>query len=106
MEEKEAFDALKYFMFEMGGREYYKPDMSGLQLKLYQLNRLIYDQDPDIHLLLYHNDVLPTLYAAPWFLTMFAAQFPIGFSARVMGRQELKVKKSVTLYFLILIFLL
>lgn len=35
--------------------------------------------------MLYHNDVLPSLYAAPWFLTMFASQFPVGFAVRVLG---------------------
>jgi len=29
-------------------------------------------------------DVTPTLYAAPWFLTLYASQYPIGFVSRVM----------------------
>ncbi|ODM87530.1 TBC1 domain family member 1 [Orchesella cincta] len=83
-EEEDAFSVLNYMMFNLGAREHYKPDMLGLQVKLYQLTRLIHDQDPDIQLLLYHNDVLPSLYAAPWFLTMFASQFPVGFAVRVL----------------------
>ncbi|CAL8078715.1 unnamed protein product [Orchesella dallaii] len=83
-EEEDAFSVLKYMMFDLGAREHYKPDMLGLQVKLYQLTRLIHDQDPDIQLLLYHNDVLPSLYAAPWFLTMFASQFQVGFAVRVL----------------------
>jgi hypothetical protein len=85
LEEEEAFSVLKFIMFDLGAREHYKPDMHELQVKLYQLTRLIHDQDPDLLLLLNHYDVLPSLYAAPWFLTLFASQFPIGFAVRVLG---------------------
>lgn len=84
LEEEEAFAALKYLMYDLNGRELYKADMCGLQVKMYQLTRLIHDQDSDIQLLLDYNDVLPTLYAAPWFLTIFSSQFPIGFAVRIL----------------------
>jgi hypothetical protein len=32
------------------------------------------------------HEVAPTLYAAPWILTLFASQFPLGFVTRVFGK--------------------
>ena len=52
---------------------------------LYQLSRLLYDLNPNLYYLLKENDVTPFYYAAPWFLTLFASQFPIAFCARVLG---------------------
>jgi len=52
---------------------------------MYQLSRLLHDHHKDIYDHFEMNEVAPTLYAAPWFLTVFASQFPIGFVARVFG---------------------
>ncbi|KAF2898747.1 hypothetical protein ILUMI_07429 [Ignelater luminosus] len=83
MEESQAFALLRHLMFRRGLRKQYLPDMVGLQIKLYQLSRLLHDQLPDLynHFDLY--EVAPTLYAAPWLLTLFASQFPLGFVTRV-----------------------
>jgi Rab-GTPase-TBC domain len=59
--------------------------MAGLQIKLYQLSRLLHDQLPDLYNHLDYFEVAPTLYAAPWLLTLFASQFPLGFVTRVFG---------------------
>lgn len=72
-------------MFRRGLRIQYLPDMIGLQIKLYQLSRLIHDQLPDLYEHFDVYDVTPTLYAAPWLLTLFASQFPLGFVTRVFG---------------------
>lgn len=61
----------------------YLPDMKQFQLQLYQLSRLLKDTSPDLYEWLDKNDVSPTLYAAPWILTVFSSQFPLGFVARV-----------------------
>ena len=55
---------------------------------LYQLSRLLYDLNPNLYYLLKENDVTPFYYAAPWFLTLFASQFPIAFCARVLGKNR------------------
>ena len=55
------------------------------QMKLYQLSRLLYEINPNLYYLLKENEVTPFFYAAPWFLTLFASQFPIAFCARVLG---------------------
>jgi len=56
------------------------------QVQMYQLSRLLHDHHKDLYDHFEMNDVAPTLYAAPWFLTVFASQFPIGFVARVFGK--------------------
>ena len=52
---------------------------------MYQLSRLLHDFHRDLDEHLQRHDIGPTLYAAPWFLTIFASQFPLGFVARVFG---------------------
>lgn len=70
-------------MFSRNMRTKYLPDMKKFQLQLYQLSRLVKDHLPDLYVWLDQNDVSPTLYAAPWILTVFSSQFPLGFVARV-----------------------
>lgn len=83
MEESQAFFLLRHLMFRRGLRNQYLPDMIGLQIKLYQLSRLVRDQLPDLYQHFDLYEVAPTLYAAPWLLTLFASQFPLGFVTRV-----------------------
>ncbi|XP_031331807.1 TBC1 domain family member 1 isoform X1 [Photinus pyralis] len=83
MEESQAFFLLRHLMFRRGLRNQYLPDMIGLQVKLYQLSRLVRDQLPDLYQHFDFYEVAPTLYAAPWLLTLFASQFPLGFVTRV-----------------------
>ncbi|XP_026734392.1 TBC1 domain family member 4 isoform X2 [Trichoplusia ni] len=83
MEEAEAFVLLRHLMFRRGLRKQYLPDMSALQVQLYQLSRLLRDHEPDLHEKLEALDISPALYAAPWMLTLFTSQFPLGFVVRV-----------------------
>ncbi|XP_055981526.1 TBC1 domain family member 1 isoform X3 [Sorex fumeus] len=83
MGEEEAFHMLKFLMFDMGLRKQYRPDMIILQIQMYQLSRLLHDYHRDLHGHLEEQEIGPSLYAAPWFLTVFASQFPLGFVARV-----------------------
>ncbi|XP_054715588.1 TBC1 domain family member 1-like [Uloborus diversus] len=84
MDEEKSFQAMKHVMFTLGLRNQYKSDMAALQVQMYQLSRLIQTTVPEIHELFDKLDVSPTLYAAPWFLTIFASHFPIGFVARLL----------------------
>uniref|UniRef100_UPI0035901CD4 TBC1 domain family member 1-like isoform X1 n=1 Tax=Myxine glutinosa TaxID=7769 RepID=UPI0035901CD4 len=81
--EEEAFELLKFLMYELGLRRQYRPDMAPLQVQMYQLSRLLHDQHRDLHDHLEALDIGPSLYAAPWFLTLFSSQFPLGFVARI-----------------------
>ncbi|XP_045139965.1 TBC1 domain family member 1 isoform X4 [Echinops telfairi] len=83
MSEEEAFRMLKFLMFDVGLRKQYRPDMIILQIQMYQLSRLLHDYHRDLHTHLEEQEIGPSLYAAPWFLTVFASQFPLGFVARV-----------------------
>ncbi|XP_052749012.1 TBC1 domain family member 4 isoform X2 [Galleria mellonella] len=82
-EEAEAFGLLRHLMFRRGLRKQYLPDMSALQVQLYQLSRLLRDHEPELHAKLESLDISPALYAAPWMLTLFTSQFPLGFVVRV-----------------------
>ncbi|XP_078072041.1 TBC1 domain family member 1 isoform X6 [Mustelus asterias] len=83
MSEEDAFHTLKFLMYDMGLRRQYRPDMIILQIQMYQLSRLLHDYHRDLYCHFEENEISPSLYAAPWFLTVFASQFPLGFVARV-----------------------
>ncbi|XP_012578769.1 PREDICTED: TBC1 domain family member 4 [Condylura cristata] len=83
MSEEQAFEMLKFLMYDLGFRKQYRPDMMSLQIQMYQLSRLLHDYHRDLYNHLEEHEISPSLYAAPWFLTLFASQFPLGFVARV-----------------------
>ncbi|XP_072352662.1 TBC1 domain family member 1 isoform X5 [Scyliorhinus torazame] len=83
MSEEDAFHMLKFLMYDVGLRKQYRPDMIILQIQMYQLSRLLHDYHRDLYCHFEENEISPSLYAAPWFLTVFASQFPLGFVARV-----------------------
>ncbi|XP_058240661.1 TBC1 domain family member 1 isoform X2 [Hemibagrus wyckioides] len=83
MSEEEAFNMLKFLMYDMGLRKQYRPDMIILQIQMYQLSRLLHDYHRELYGHLEQHEIGPSLYAAPWFLTAFASHFPLGFVARV-----------------------
>lgn len=65
---------------------------------MYQLTRLIHDFERDLFDHLEFHDVSATLYAAPWFLTLFASQFSIGFVSRLFGNiQQMKRNMKIVL---------
>uniref|UniRef100_A0A182PK47 Rab-GAP TBC domain-containing protein n=1 Tax=Anopheles epiroticus TaxID=199890 RepID=A0A182PK47_9DIPT len=83
LEEADAFEMLKHLMFRRQMRAKYLPNMSQFQLQLYQLERLLKDHIPELFEWFDRHDIAPTLYAAPWILTVFSSHFPLGFVVRV-----------------------
>ncbi|XP_046700602.1 TBC1 domain family member 4 isoform X2 [Silurus meridionalis] len=83
MSEEQAFDTLKFLMYDLGFRRQYRPDMISLQIQMYQLSRLLHDYHRGLYSHLEEHEISPSLYAAPWFLTLFASQFPLGFVSRI-----------------------
>jgi hypothetical protein len=79
--EADAYAALSLLMRQRGLRELYLPDMSLLQIRLWQLSRLL---PPRLSAHLEAHAALPVLYASSWLLTCFAADFPLHFAARVV----------------------
>ena len=51
---------------------------------MYQLSRLLHDVQRDIFNHFEEMEIDASLYATPWFLTMFAANFPLGFVVKVL----------------------
>ena len=82
--EDEAFELMRHLLFNFGLRKQYLPSMNALHLQLYQITRLLRDHEYDLFNHFDHHDISPSLYAAPWFLTLFASQFPLGFVARLL----------------------
>ncbi|TRZ16770.1 hypothetical protein HGM15179_010327 [Zosterops borbonicus] len=95
MSEEDAFKMLKFLMFDMGLRKQYRPDMTILQIQMYQLSRLLHDYHRDLYNHLEEHEIGPSLYAAPWFLTMFASQFPLGFVSRVFDMLFLQGSEAI-----------
>ncbi|XP_040912534.1 TBC1 domain family member 4 isoform X5 [Toxotes jaculatrix] len=83
MREEQAFDMLKFLMYDLGIRRQYRPDMVSLQVQMYQLSRLLHDYHRELYNHFEEHEICPSLYAAPWFLTLFASQFPLGFVSRI-----------------------
>ena len=53
------------------------------QMQFYQLTRLLYDHHRELYEHFEKYEISPVLYSAPWFLTLFASQFPISFVSRL-----------------------
>ncbi|XP_063743252.1 TBC1 domain family member 4 isoform X2 [Eleginops maclovinus] len=83
MSEEQAFDMLKFLMYDLGIRQQFRPDMVSLQVQMYQLSRLLHDYHRELYNHFEEYEICPSLYAAPWFLTLFASQFPLNFVSRV-----------------------
>ncbi|XP_030613880.1 TBC1 domain family member 4 isoform X3 [Archocentrus centrarchus] len=83
MSEEQAFDMLKFLMYDLGIRRQYRPDMVSLQIQMYQLSRLLHDYHRELYNHFEEHEICPSLYAAPWFLTLFASQFPLSFVSRI-----------------------
>ncbi|XP_039673627.1 TBC1 domain family member 4 isoform X1 [Perca fluviatilis] len=83
MSEEQAFDMLKFLMYDLGVRQQFRPDMVSLQVQMYQLSRLLHDYHRELYNHFEEHEICPSLYAAPWFLTLFASQFPLNFVSRV-----------------------
>ena len=79
-------------------RRYYMPDMVALQEAMYQLSRLLSELEKDLYQFLEYHGVTPVLYLTPWFLTIFASNFPLNFAVRVLGKTETLASFLYTFY--------
>src|SRR5207245_1338280 len=77
MPEEQAFCVLVKMMFDCGIRNMYKDSFEELHLALYQLERAMRDELPDLlpHFVDLHLEA--HMYASQWFLTLFTAKFPL-----------------------------
>jgi len=84
LEEGRAFAAFCTLMHAGRLRALYLPGMTELQARLRQLDELLRRRSPRLAAHLAVHDVSPVIYASSWFLTLFAAEFPTAFTARLM----------------------
>ena len=84
LEEKRAFAALVTLMHGASLRTLYLPGMVALQLRLRQLSELLRRRSPALAAHLDTHEVSPVIYASAWFLSLYAAEFPFAFTARIL----------------------
>ncbi|KAJ3201121.1 GTPase-activating protein [Entophlyctis luteolus] len=84
MPDEEAFCVLDKLMRSYNFRELYTPTMVGLQLRLYQFDKLLKEILPTVYSHLEAHEVKSNMYASQWFLTLFAYRFPLEIVLRIM----------------------
>ncbi|SCV71409.1 BQ2448_2997 [Microbotryum intermedium] len=77
MPDEEAFCVLVRLMKSYDLRSHYTPNMPGLQLRLFQFDRLLEELVPGVFLHLLRQGVKSSMYASQWFLTLFGYRFPL-----------------------------
>ncbi|TRY69121.1 hypothetical protein TCAL_04113 [Tigriopus californicus] len=84
MPEEQAFGVLIQVMHRLGLRDMFRENFEQLQLRLYQLDRLIEANFPDLWQHFADNGIESHMYASQWFLTIFTAKFPLFLVFRVL----------------------
>lgn len=84
MPDEEAFSTLVRLMKSYGLRGHFVPNMPGLQLRLFQFDRLLEDLLPLLHRHLTRIGVKPSMYASQWIMCLCSYRFPLPFVYRVL----------------------
>ncbi|KAH3800408.1 ecotropic viral integration site 5 ortholog-like [Dreissena polymorpha] len=84
MPEEEAFAVLVKLMQEYRLRELFKPSMAELGICMYKLECLIQELLPDLYTHFQTQCFHTSMYASPWFLTLFATSAPLSVACRIM----------------------
>uniref|UniRef100_A0AA85JPT5 Rab-GAP TBC domain-containing protein n=1 Tax=Trichobilharzia regenti TaxID=157069 RepID=A0AA85JPT5_TRIRE len=74
---EQAFTLLVQVNNNYGVREFFLNDFDGLHMRLYQLQRIIQDQLPDVSKHFADLGLETHMFASQWFLTLFTAKFPL-----------------------------
>jgi len=77
MPDEETFCVLVRLMKSYDLRSHYTPNMPGLQLRLFQFDRLVEELLPGVFLHMLRQGVKSSMYASQWFLTLFGYRFPL-----------------------------
>jgi len=83
MPDEEAFCVLVRLMYSYGSRDMYLPEMPGLQLRLFQFDRLVEELLPVLHVHFLRQGVKSSMFCSQWFLTMFSYRFPLDLVFRI-----------------------
>ncbi|XP_031617570.1 ecotropic viral integration site 5 ortholog [Contarinia nasturtii] len=84
MPEEEAFAVLVQIMQQHRMRDMFKPSMAELGVCMYQLENLVQEQFPDLHLHFQSQTFQTSMYASRWFLTLYTTSLNLQLSCRVM----------------------
>lgn len=79
MPEEQAFCVLVRLMYDYKLRNLYKDGFEILNMKQYQLNRLLEEKDPELWQHFKNLGVETHMFAHHWFLTLYTARFPLYF---------------------------
>ena len=77
MPDEEAFCVLVRLMQSYDLRSHFTPNMPGLQLRLFQFDRLVEELLPHVFMNLLRQGIKSSMYASQWFLTLFGYRFPL-----------------------------
>ncbi|RPB00948.1 RabGAP/TBC [Choiromyces venosus 120613-1] len=83
MAEEEAFCVFVKLMNKYKLRTMFQEKMKGLELRLFQYDRILEDYQPRLAIHLKRQGIESSLYAAQWFLTLFTYKFPLQLVLRV-----------------------
>ncbi|XP_055299462.1 ecotropic viral integration site 5 ortholog isoform X1 [Sitodiplosis mosellana] len=84
MPEEEAFAVLVQIMQQHRMRDMFKPSMAELGVCMYQLENLVLEQFPDLHVHFQSQTFQTSMYASRWFLTIYTTSLNLQISCRVM----------------------
>ncbi|XP_037938194.1 ecotropic viral integration site 5 ortholog isoform X2 [Teleopsis dalmanni] len=84
MPEEDAFAVLVQIMQQHRMRDMFKPSMSELGLCMYQLENLVQEQIPEMHIHFQQQGFQTTMYASSWFLTLYTTSLNLNLSSRIM----------------------
>uniref|UniRef100_T1J7S3 Rab-GAP TBC domain-containing protein n=1 Tax=Strigamia maritima TaxID=126957 RepID=T1J7S3_STRMM len=84
MPEEETFAVLVKIMQEYRMREMFKPSMAELGLCMFQLEFLIQELLPELHVHFQSQSFHVSMYASSWFLTLFSTALPLPLAFHIM----------------------
>ncbi|KAG9511419.1 Ecotropic viral integration site 5 ortholog-like, partial [Fragariocoptes setiger] len=84
LSEEDTFVMLCKIMKEYKMREIYKPTMADLGLCIYQLECLVQELIPELHVHFVSQNFHTSMYSSSWFCTLFTSYLPIDMAYRVM----------------------
>ncbi|CAK1588719.1 unnamed protein product [Parnassius mnemosyne] len=84
MPEEEAFAVLVKIMQQHRMRDMFKPSMAELGLCMFQLENLVQELLPDLHVHFQSQGFSTSIYASSWFLTLFTTTLTLPLACRIM----------------------
>jgi hypothetical protein len=83
MPDEEAFCVLVRLMDSCNLRSHFLPDMPGLQLRLFQLDRLLEETIPLLHTHFVRKGIKSSMWASQWFMTLFSYRYDTHITYRI-----------------------